>query len=540
MLRNLLSLIGGDVEDGEESIIVKPKGSNTKMIIIIVVVVIVIAIVAYFLFSGSTTPTETVQPVTQAPSSVNALAIPVTQAPVSGAEASVTQAPVTQAPVTQAPSTTLQGRYIKLFQPHADYINLGEIQVFSSMGGPNIITSTTVVTASSLYSSSFPTSFFVDNNKNSWSATDGTANQSFVIDLGSVVPIYQINILNRSDCCTNRSTGIVLSVSNNADGSSPVYTADPITNADGSTTHNTDVTNMTSYWGSIAYYPPNKKPFGFPLGITPLTKPYEPSSIGSGRYIKLNQPTVESLNLSEIQVFSSVGGPNIITASTVMTKSSGYQGDTFPVANFKDNNIGNFVHSSNDDAPWLVVDLGSVVPIYQINIFNRTDCCTNRATGTVLTISNNADGSSPTYTAQAIVNGDGSPTLNKADTSNVGGYYMVFSYFPPNPKPFGYFSGVTIPMIPPTNTYIKANASGMWDSAAAGAYTCAGATNRNTTGGNNDFNNYCIFNSAQDAQNYCITDPSCQGYVTNSNSMFQLTKNAVANSGANGAFFKKQ
>ena len=113
---------------------------------------------------------------------------------------------------------------------------------------------------------------------------------------------------------------------------------------------------------------------------------------------------------------------------------------------------------------------------------------------------------------------------------------MLLYYFPPNAKPFGYFSGVTIPMIPPTNTYVKGS-SGMWDSAAPGAYTCPGATNRNITG---DFNNYCIFNSAQDAQNYCITDSSCQGYVTNSNNMFQLTKNDVGNATANGVFYKKQ
>lgn len=115
------------------------------------------------------------------------------------------------------------------------------------------------------------------------------------------------------------------------------------------------------------------------------------SSVITGRYIKLQYNRVECLNLAEIKVYSKKGGPNIITPNTPVTKSSGYQGDMFPGKNFVDGDMGqtyNFVATSCGDVPWVQVDLGSMVDIYKVVVYNRVDCCQSRILGTVLQIMN--------------------------------------------------------------------------------------------------------------------------------------------------------
>ena len=115
------------------------------------------------------------------------------------------------------------------------------------------------------------------------------------------------------------------------------------------------------------------------------------SSVITGRYIKLQYNRVECLNLAEIKVYSKNGGANIITPTTPVTKSSGYQGDMFPGRNFVDGDTGqtyNFVHTSCGDVPWVQVDLGSMIDIYRVVVYNRVDCCQARILGTVLQIMN--------------------------------------------------------------------------------------------------------------------------------------------------------
>lgn len=95
------------------------------------------------------------------------------------------------------------------------------------------------------------------------------------------------------------------------------------------------------------------------------------------------------------------------------------------------------------------------------------------------------------------------------------------------------------PSPPAPPTYVAVQPGGWWDGNAGGAYKCPTATNVNLTGGNNDFANYCIFNTAADAEAWCSSDPTCFGYATNSGSMFQCTNNPVPNATANGKFVAK-
>lgn len=119
----------------------------------------------------------------------------------------------------------------------------------------------------------------------------------------------------------------------------------------------------------------------------------------SGRYIKLSNPTVGCMNLAEIEVYSTDGGPNIANTATI-TKSSGFGGDQFPVGNFVDGNNSNFVHTSCNDAPWIQLDFGRMIPISKIVLRNRQDCCQERINGLVLTILDNSN--NVVYTANPI------------------------------------------------------------------------------------------------------------------------------------------
>lgn len=92
------------------------------------------------------------------------------------------------------------------------------------------------------------------------------------------------------------------------------------------------------------------------------------------------------MNLAGIQVYSSDDGLNLIGSDTVVTTSSGYQGDKFPAKNFTDGNPATFVHTSCTDAPWVLVDLLKEHLITKVVILNRGDCCAERAKGTIITI----------------------------------------------------------------------------------------------------------------------------------------------------------
>jgi len=130
------------------------------------------------------------------------------------------------------------------------------------------------------------------------------------------------------------------------------------------------------------------------------------NSVITGRYIKLVYNHVECLNLAQIRVYATQGGPNIITPDIwpQVTKSSGFNGDVFPVQNFVNGNQSgrpyNFVHTSCGDVPWIQVDLGAMTTIYKIVVVNRFDCCQSRVLGTTLQILD--DQSEPVYISNAV------------------------------------------------------------------------------------------------------------------------------------------
>lgn len=109
-----------------------------------------------------------------------------------------------------------------------------------------------------------------------------------------------------------------------------------------------------------------------------------------GRYIRLHCDRREALNLAQILVYSSEGGPNRVKAYTTATQSSQHAHYTANhVANQRGNRWYNFSHTAGTENPsWIEVDLGSMNRIYKVVVWNRTDCCQSRILGCVLTVLN--------------------------------------------------------------------------------------------------------------------------------------------------------
>jgi hypothetical protein len=131
-------------------------------------------------------------------------------------------------------------------------------------------------------------------------------------------------------------------------------------------------------------------------------------TVVTGRYIRLTRTAnsiatggqAQVINLGEIEVYDQDGVK--MTGLSASASSIYTVGGTYPPANLIDGNLNTFA-STNEDGignTWVQIDLGSNRAIGQILVYNRADCCQNRATGLTLTISTTAGVS--VYTAPTI------------------------------------------------------------------------------------------------------------------------------------------
>lgn len=126
-------------------------------------------------------------------------------------------------------SPHLQGRYIRIQYDHPEYLNLGEIQVYSSANDrTGIVNPSMVVSKPSGWGNPdvFPGSYFVDGNPNSFVHTSGGEVPWVIVDLGAIRPIYKIVLTNRRDCCLERVLGAVVMVLDSQRNS--IYQSSPI------------------------------------------------------------------------------------------------------------------------------------------------------------------------------------------------------------------------------------------------------------------------------------------------------------------------
>ncbi len=117
---------------------------------------------------------------------------------------------------------------------------------------------------------------------------------------------------------------------------------------------------------------------------SPSPSPSQGVGVPSGRFVRISNPSKTWMNIAEIQVSATVGGDNL-AAGKGFSQSSGL-GDSYPIGNLTDGNLTNFAHTSGDEPPWMMIDLGSVIPIGSITVINRVDCCQGRINGSVIEI----------------------------------------------------------------------------------------------------------------------------------------------------------
>ena len=154
-----------------------------------------------------------------------------------------------------------------------------------------------------------------------------------------------------------------------------------------------------------------------------------------GRYVRLGMPVVGYLNIAEVQVYSAIGGANVAQGKPV-TMSSTYSG--FPPSNLTDGVLTNFTSTNGTEAGWMLVDLGAVVPIAQIVVSNRADCCQERANGMTVSVLDAAQ--TLLFTSNPCANKAGSTTYvdtNASNTLATGQGFNTYTVTPPSPVVVG-------------------------------------------------------------------------------------------------------
>ena len=154
---------------------------------------------------------------------------------------------------------TVQARYIHFQHSQQGCLNLAEVRAYEYKGGPNVVPTDAVVTQSSPGN---PSKHLVDRNIDTIAHTSCGDVPWLRIDLGKMVPLHIIHVVNRRDCCRNRAIGLVLSLLD--EQQKPVYVSEPMKDKSGKTTYidtPEHYMNLTSdYPATMTWYPPNAKP----------------------------------------------------------------------------------------------------------------------------------------------------------------------------------------------------------------------------------------------------------------------------------------
>ncbi len=164
---------------------------------------------------------------------------------------------------------TAYARYIRIRQPASGILNLAEIQCWSSAyRNVNWINSASSATASSVYSAgglSYPPSLLVDQSFNTFASTQAQSggNEFFLVDLGAVQPVHEINVRNRQDCCQERANGMIVEL---LDGNlNLVLSFPPVSNRLSSTTFSDVGTNG---YAEFSFYPSFASPQNVAISYT--------------------------------------------------------------------------------------------------------------------------------------------------------------------------------------------------------------------------------------------------------------------------------
>ncbi|MEZ4771981.1 MAG: discoidin domain-containing protein [Bacteroidia bacterium] len=200
----------------------------------------------------------------------------------------------------------------------------------------------------------------------------GQANPWWEVDLGAVYDIEKIEIWNRTDCCAERLSNMQILIKQSAsDAGQPFLTQ--------SFTHRAGQTYPATFNG-----------------------------VKRGRYVRIQLNTAkEILSLAEVKVYGKTMAaptPAPVTGSTEVARgkaasqSSNYNSSQGLAGKAVDGNTsglwasGSVTHTTGagEVNPWWEVDLGALYDIDKIEIWNRTDCCSERLSNMQVFIRNSA------------------------------------------------------------------------------------------------------------------------------------------------------
>ncbi len=184
---------------------------------------------------------------------------------------------------------------------------------------------------------------------NSVTHTAGSAQPWWQVDLGQLSAIQAVQLFNRTDCCAERLSDFYVFVSA------------------------TDMSGKTL--AQLTADPTVARVHADTLGInTSITLPL----LVQGRFVRVQLNGWNYLSLAEVKV---LGLPNLAQGKVATQSSVDWGGD--PARAVDGNTDGawtsnSVTHTAGSTQPWWQVDLGQLSAIQAVQIFNRTDCCTDR------------------------------------------------------------------------------------------------------------------------------------------------------------------
>ena len=217
------------------------------------------------------------------------------------------------------------------------------------------------------------------------------------VDLGSVQQISQVDVFNRTDCCSERLAAFYVFISPQPFVNLP--TADQVNQP-----------GVISTFNQI-----------------------------STRYLRIqlkDRGAPQILSLAEVKVLGADGITNIALGGTA-TQSTDAVGTVAGLA-IDGNEDGDFfqgsvTHTQSEDEPWWEVDLGSVQPVSKVILYNRTDCCLERLIDYYLFLSENTFGEDDSTQT----------TLDRADVHDF--FYPLDISHPVPPGAFVDYRGTFLP-----------------------------------------------------------------------------------------------
>lgn len=158
-----------------------------------------------------------------------------------------------------------------------------------------------------------------------------------------------------------------------------------------------------------------------------------PSSI-SGRYILIYHPgSYEILSLAEVEVYGEL--PNLAYQKPAIQSSTDWGGLASRAVDGNTSGLwsaGSISHTQRGGSlnPWWRVDLQGIYSLEKIEVFNRTNCCSERLDGAKVLVGNTASNNPSDYTEIGVLNSNASQSFMNLEAS--GRYIMV--YLPGNNK----------------------------------------------------------------------------------------------------------